>query len=276
MTNITFQKLIPKKLLGKLCILLSQIRNTHVKNLLISIGIYFYKLNMQEALLEDPYAYTTIEKLFIRKLKPDARIFDKQQNTVCSPCDGLITQINLVNSDSKVKAKDHFYTLDGLLANKEHCFQQGLSTTIYLAPTDYHRVHMPMSGQITSMVYIPGKLYSVNPKLYEKIPTLLSSNERVIINAKNDLCSFALVLIGALNVGHIHINWHGIVNPYHPTALNQWKYQDQQINLSKGDELGYFTFGSTVIMLIDQPTINPHENLRLNQQTLLGKVLAEL
>ncbi|NQY41780.1 MAG: phosphatidylserine decarboxylase [Legionellales bacterium] len=276
MFNIFFQNLLPKKLLGKICIFLAHIKITPIKNLLISIGLYFYKLNMKEAIVEDPYSYKDVETLFIRQLKPNVRNFDQHPNSVCSPCDGTITEINYINSDSTINAKGHTYSVDKLLASNNHPYQQGFSTTIYLAPTDYHRVHMPMSGTITSMTYIPGKLYSVNPKLYDKVPSLLTNNERVIINAKNDLCCFTLVLIGAINVGNICIKWHGLVNSEHPISMKHWDYQPEEITLSKGDELGYFTFGSTVVLVVDQSSTNANLKPLLNNKILLGEILTKI
>lgn len=262
--------------MGRIFQFLGNIQIKFIKNLLIRIGLHYYPLNMQEALDEDPFNYACCRDLFIRKLKPEARPINSESNSICSPSDGTITQLEIFSHNVNTLAKGHLYSLDELLATKQHNFNNGLAATVYLAPNNYHRVHMPIKTTITSMVYVPGELYSVDPKVCEQIPNLLAKNERVVIFGDSDYGQVALILVGALNVGNIHINWHGTVNHNHPKEISKWDYQDKQLVIQKGEEIGYFTFGSTVVALINHPNISIDEIVKTQNKITMGSKLANI
>ncbi len=272
---IFFQHLVPHQSFSRLMGFLGKIKIQWIKVLLMRIGTHYYPLNMEEAIIEDPFMYETCEELFIRKLKPNARTVDSDPNTFTSPSDGTVTQLEKIQNQHSITAKEHLFSIEELLATKSHPFHEGVCATIYLAPSDYHRVHMPFDGTITSMTYIPGKLYSVHPKLNEQIPNILSLNERVVINADTKLGKLSIVLVGAMNVGNIHIDWHGQVNPGHPHSPKTWTYEDKEISLKKGQELGYFTFGSTVVLLFNNPSFDINPSISIGSHLLYGQPLGQ-
>jgi phosphatidylserine decarboxylase len=159
------------------------------------------------------------------------------------------------------------------LATNEHPFKQGFCSTIYLAPCDYHRVHMPIDGFIKKMSYIPGKLNTVNPNIMNQNIGSLSLNERVIVNAQSKFGEIAIILVGAMNVGSIWIDWHGNINPNYLSSPLSWIYDSNTIQLKKGQELGYFSLGSTVVILFENPQFNINNELKLNSKILLGQSL---
>lgn len=264
------QKLAPAALSGKICQKIAKIEIKWLKNSLIWFGTKLYFLNMAEAIEEDPYAYKSAEALFIRRLKPKTRPISQEDNCLISPTDGTVSQAGKLGN-TIINAKNHAFEVADLIQEQQHNFNQGSYCTIYLAPNDYHRVHMPIDGQIINMKYVPGKLYSVAPKLYEYIPNLLSKNERLIINIKTKHGNLSLVMVGAMNVGNMVANWHGVVKS---EAITQWQYDEKQLLFKKGDELGYFTFGSTVVVLFDKPNSTIISERAVNSQVKYGQMLS--
>ena len=215
-----------------------------------------YNVNMAEALEPNPQAYTSFNDFFTRALKPDARpIADAPW--VC-PVDGAISQCGPISGDQIFQAKGHRYSTTALVggdATLAAQFEGGEFATLYLSPRDYHRIHMPCDGRLLRMVHVPGDLFSVNPATARGVPGLFARNERVVCVFESPHGPFVLTLVGATIVGSMATVWHGQVNPPRPGTVREWRYEDQAITLKKGEEMGRFLLGSTVVMLFPKATL---------------------
>ena len=209
-----------------------------------------YKVNMDEALQPDITPYATCHDFFTRALKPGARpIADAP--LVC-PVDGAISQFGAVQDDQIVQAKGHSYSTTALVGGDAALaaqFTHGSFATVYLSPRDYHRIHMPCDGRLRRMVYVPGALFSVNPLTARGVPGLFARNERVVCEFSTAFGPFVLVLVGATIVGSMETVWHGTVNASRSKEVRTWNYEDQDVRIAKGAEMGRFLLGSTVVML---------------------------
>ena len=211
-----------------------------------------YAVNMAEAANPDIGSYQSFNEFFTRSLREGARPI-ADANYV-SPVDGAISQIGEIDGDQIFQAKGHHYSTaallggDAVLAAK---FHDGSFATLYLSPKDYHRIHMPCDGRLTRMVYVPGALFSVNPTTARGVPGLFARNERVVCVFESADGPFVLTLVGATIVGSMATAWHGVVNPPRTGEIREWNYanDDHQVFLKKGDEMGRFLLGSTVVML---------------------------
>ena len=247
------QHLAPQHLVSRLAGQLADSRAPWLKNRLIAGFARRYDVNMREALLEDPLAYESFNAFFTRALKPGARPLSTEPGAVLCPADGSVSQAGAIERGRIFQAKGHDFGLTELLGGDEGRaapFENGAFATIYLSPRDYHRVHMPLSGVLREMVYVPGKLYSVNPLTARNVPNLFARNERVV-------CIFdtprhgpmALVLVGAMIVASVETVWAGRVAP-HRAAVDITRYEgDDALRLEQGAEMGRFVLGSTVIAL---------------------------
>jgi phosphatidylserine decarboxylase len=209
-----------------------------------------YGVNMDEAADPNPAHYATFNEFFTRALKPGIRPL-AQAPWVC-PVDGAVSQFGGIERDQIFQAKGHKYSTTALLggdAAQAARFEDGYFATIYLSPRDYHRIHMPCAGTLRSMVYVPGDLFSVNPKTARGVPGLFARNERVVCHFDTAHGPMALVLVGATIVGSMATVWHGVVNPPRHPTVTEWNYEDQNIQLEQGAEMGRFLLGSTVVML---------------------------
>ncbi|MEN9671315.1 MAG: phosphatidylserine decarboxylase [Pseudomonadota bacterium] len=205
---------------------------------------------MAEALNQDTSSYATFNDFFTRALKPGARPIAKAA-LIC-PVDGAISQFGDIKQDQIFQAKGHSYSTTALVGGDTALaakFQNGSFATIYLSPKDYHRIHMPCDGKLSRMIYVPGDLFSVNPTTARGVPGLFARNERVVCVFDSDNGPFVLVLVGATIVGSMATVWHGQINPPRSTDVREWRYDNEPISLKKGDEMGRFMLGSTVVML---------------------------
>lgn len=220
-----------------------------------------YDVNMAEAANPDIRSYASYNAFFTRALRADARPL-ASSDFVC-PVDGAISQLGAIASDQIFQAKGHQYSTVALVggdAGLAAPFQDGSFATLYLSPTDYHRVHMPCDGRLLRMIYVPGDLFSVNPATARGVPGLFARNERVVcVFETAHKTPFVLVLVGASIVGSMATVWHGAVNPPRTRNIREWRYDEQQIALKKGEEMGRFLLGSTVITLFvkDALQFNP-------------------
>jgi phosphatidylserine decarboxylase len=222
-----------------------------------------YKVNMAEAANPDIHSYATFNDFFTRALKAGARPL-ADADFVC-PVDGAISQFGHIEQDQLFQAKGHTYSTTALVGGDAALaaqFQDGEFATIYLSPKDYHRIHMPCAGRLTRMIYVPGDLFSVNPVTARGVPGLFARNERVVCVFDTAHGPFVLTLVGATIVGSMATTWHGVVNPPRTRDVREWRYDDQQITFNKGDEMGRFLLGSTVVMLFQKDV------LRFNPQWL--------
>jgi phosphatidylserine decarboxylase len=267
-----FQYILPQHLLTKLAGKLADSRTPWLKNFLIKQFIKTYHVNLTEALIENPEAYDNFNQFFIRELKPGIRPIASAPNAIISPADGYIAQIGNIQKKQLLQAKNFYFDLGTLLGGDTQLadnFHDGTFATIYLAPHNYHRVHMPLDGKLVKTIYVPGKLFSVNRMTSEIIPNLYSRNERLICVFDTTLGPMTIVLVGAMIVGSIQTVW--MKNPIRANRIITETFSDG-IQLIKGAELGYFKLGSTVILLfgkdkiLSQSTLTTTSTLQVGQQ----------
>lgn len=254
MRTIT-QYLLPHKIISKIADLSANCNIPWIKNYLIRYFVKRYAVNMSEAIQPDPFAYANYNKFFTRQLKPECRPIDSNNASIVSPADGVIAQIGNITNNDIIQAKGHNYTIQSLLGNDSTAeqFVNGKFATIYLAPKDYHRVHMPLTGTLKKMLYIPGKLFSVNGHAAENIPNVFARNERVVTIFDTVAGPMAVILVGAMIVGSIETIWAGVITPPHSVQIIKSNYDnDSTVEISKGGEMGLFKLGSTVIVLFAQ------------------------
>jgi phosphatidylserine decarboxylase len=258
---------LPKSALTTLAGCLANVKTPAIKNSLIRYFIRKYDINMTEALEENPENYADFNAFFIRHLKADCRPL--ANSGIVSPVDGYISEIGCINDGTLVQAKGRLYSVNELLAcDKELSapFNEGLYTTLYLSPQDYHRVHMPVDATLKEMIYVPGALFSVQPATTRMIPRLFARNERLVVFFETSIGPMAMVLVGATIVGAIGTSWQGDITRSHKPR--HYNYPEAP-SLQKGAEMGYFKLGSTVILLFAdskrlqwQPGLHPGDKIR--------------
>ncbi|MCC5451335.1 archaetidylserine decarboxylase [Rheinheimera sp. UJ51] len=252
--KITLQYMLPKHLISRLVGKLAAARLGFISHALIKLFIKAYNINMQEAKFERASDYASFNEFFTRPLKDGIRPLDSDPTIIAHPVDGAISQLGEIVSGQLVQAKNHNYSLQSLLGGKEQTaapFLGGEFATIYLAPKDYHRIHMPVTGVLREMIYVPGELFSVNPLTAENVPDLFARNERVVTIFDTEFGPMALVLVGATIVASIETVWAGTVTPPAGSSIFRWNYPASGLNsvrLEKGAEMGRFKLGSTVIL----------------------------
>jgi phosphatidylserine decarboxylase len=234
-----------------------------------------YNVNMDEAVNPDIRSYASFNEFFTRPLRPDARPL-ANADFIC-PVDGAISQFGAIEDHQIFQAKGHTFSTAELVggdASLAAHFQHGSFANLYLSPKDYHRLHMPCDGRLTRMIYVPGKLFSVNPTTARGVPGLFARNERVVcVFESPEHGPFVLVLVGATIVGSMATVWHGVVNPKRTGAVAEWNYLDQQIVLKKGEEMGRFLLGSTIVMLFQPNTIRFNPDWQPEGSVRLGEVM---
>ena len=250
------QYLIPKQ---ALTILAGKLASKEAGSLTTSVIRWFvgrYNVNMAEAANPDIASYKSFNEFFTRPLKEGAR--PQAAADFISPVDGAISQFGPIERDQIFQAKGHSYSTTALVGGDRKLaeqFENGSFATLYLSPRDYHRIHMPCAGKLTRMIYVPGELFSVNPTTARGVPGLFARNERVVCVFDSEFGPFVLTLVGATIVGSMATVWHGMVNPPRPGVVREWRYDEQNIVLKKGDEMGRFLLGSTVVMLFPKDTL---------------------
>ena len=230
-----------------------------------------YQVNMDEALDSSIASYPTFNAFFTRALKPGARPLAAAP-LIC-PVDGAISQFGRIDRDQIFQAKGHHYSTTAVLGGNAALaaqFEGGHFATIYLSPKDYHRIHMPCDGVLTRMIYVPGELFSVNPTTARGVPGLFARNERVVCLFDAPQGAFALILVGATIVGSMATVWHGVINPPRLADVREWAYPAGQVSLKKGDEMGRFLLGSTVVMLFPKSSAAP---LQFNPAWVPGRAV---
>jgi phosphatidylserine decarboxylase len=235
-----------------------------------------YGVDMNEAADPDPAHYRTFNEFFTRALKAGARPL-AHADFVC-PVDGAISQFGALEGDRLLQAKGHHYTAQALVGGDAALaarFEHGHFATLYLAPKDYHRIHMPCGAQLTRMVHVPGDLFSVNPVTARGVPGLFARNERVVCVFDTAFGPFVLALVGATIVGSMATVWHGVVNPPRPGRLREWRYEEQRIELKQGDEMGRFLLGSTVVMLFPRGALRFNPAWQPGGTVRMGALMAD-
>ncbi|MBL8287966.1 MAG: phosphatidylserine decarboxylase [Rubrivivax sp.] len=272
--TVALQYLLPKQALTVLMGKLAAAEGGAATTAVIRWFIGRYGVNMLEAVQPDAAAYRTFNEFFTRPLAKGARPLTPGADLVC-PVDGAISQFGAIDGDQVFQAKGHRYSTTALLGGDSALaahFQGGHFATLYLAPKDYHRIHMPCAGRLLRMIHVPGMLFSVNPATARGVPGLFARNERVVCVFEGDRGPWALVLVGATIVGSMATTWHGVVNALRPTHLRQWSYEDKKIALAQGEEMGRFQLGSTVVLLFPSPRLAwniawaPGADIRMGQR----------
>ncbi|ASD68263.1 archaetidylserine decarboxylase [Pseudoalteromonas piscicida] len=252
--KIAMQYALPKHAVSRLVGKLAAAEAGALTTKLIKLFIKQYKIDMSEALHEDPAHYKTFNEFFTRPLKPGIRPLAEDSDILAHPVDGAISQLGDVVDGQIIQAKGHNYSLQTLLGGKEEDvapYVGGKFATIYLAPKDYHRIHMPVDGTLRKMIYVPGDLFSVNPLTAQNVPNLFARNERVVAIFDTEIGPLSMVLVGATIVASIETIWAGTVTPPAGRDVFTWTYPaegDNAITLKKGEEMGRFKLGSTVIL----------------------------
>jgi phosphatidylserine decarboxylase len=270
------QHLLPKRLLTELAGAVARAEGGAMTTAMIRRFAARYGVNMAEAANPDPASYKSFNEFFTRSLKDGARPL-AEATWIC-PVDGAISAFGPVIKDQVFQAKGHGYstrTLVGGAARRAAPNENGHFATLYLSPKDYHRIHMPVTGRLTRMVYVPGSLYSVNPATARALPGLFARNERVVCCFDTARGPFVLVLVGATIVGSMATVWHGVVNPPRSRDVREWRYEDQSLVLQQGAEMGRFLLGSTVVMLWPKQSLVFNPEWAPARTIRLGEVMAQ-
>ncbi len=269
------QYVLPKKLLTQGAGMLANVRGGAATTAFIRWFVGRYGVNMAEAANPDIAAYATFNEFFSRPLKRGARPLAKAD--LISPVDGAISQFGPVKKDQVFQAKGHSYSTTALVGGDAQLaaqFEDGHFATLYLSPKDYHRIHMPCDGRLTRMIYVPGDLFSVNPATARGVPGLFARNERVVCVFEGKDGPFVLVLVGATIVGSMATVWHGVVNPPRSAKVREWHYTDKKLSYRKGDEMGRFLLGSTVVMLFPKGPLSFNSEWAEARPIRMGEVMA--
>ncbi len=273
--KIKLQYLMPKHFLSRLVGKLAAAKAGWLTTKLISLFIKQYQVNMAEAVQEQASDYATFNDFFTRPLKPSARPVCEQEDALVFPVDGAISQFGKIEQGNIFQAKGHSYSAEALLGGQKELaelFDGGQFMTIYLSPKDYHRIHMPLAGQLTDMLFVPGELFSVNPLTTANVPGLFARNERVVSIFDTDHGKMAMVLVGATIVASIETVWAGTVAPKTNKNVIHTQYSNQEPPpaIGKGDEMGRFKLGSTIVMLY-QPNKIQFEGAQPGATTRMGE-----
>jgi len=273
--------ILPKKGLTELAGWGAGKRGGWLTKAVIDIFVWYYKVDMTEAQKSYTGSYRTFNDFFTRPLRDDIRPIETDPHLLVLPADGAISQSGHIENDQIFQAKGHTYSLEALLAGNTamvDMFRDGEFVTTYLSPRDYHRVHMPCNGILREMIYVPGDLYSVNPLTAQNIPNLFARNERVICRFDTEFGPMAQILVGATIVGSIETVWAGTITPPREGVIKHWSWpgtnEEGAIVLLKGQEMGRFKLGSTVINLFASDKIKLAESLTPGTKTRLGQTLA--
>ena len=274
----SLQDLLPQHFLTALVHRLMRSEIAWLKNGLITVISSVAGVDWGEAISTELDDYPSFNAFFTRELLPGARPLDPDPAALLSPCDGRVSAIGQLRGDALLQAKRQTYSLSRLLGNDPACalLEDGLYCTLYLAPADYHRVHMPLDGELQRMVYVPGKLYSVAPRYVREIPNLFALNERVVSVFETALGPVAVVLVGAMLVAGIDTVWADSVTPAEMPVLSRHEYPPGEIRLARGAEMGRFNMGSTVIVVAPRNSVEWREDLAAGSAIRVGERLGKL
>lgn len=258
-------------------------KNKGFKNLFIRWFIHQYDVDMSLAEIEDYRQFEHFNSFFTRKLKSSARPICNNINTIACPVDGAVSQIGAIHENAVFQAKSRKFKLESLLAGQTDLssqFENGEFATLYLSPKDYHRIHMPISGTLKQMTYVPGRLFSVSPATTRALPELFARNERVICVFDTEVGPMAVILVGALFVGSMETVWQGVITPPHGRHIRHWHYnqpaENLPLNFKKGDEIGRFNMGSTVILLFSPGSISWNTQIGCSSKVTMGMELGKI
>ncbi len=270
---------LPHHVLSRLMHGLARCENRAFKNAFIKTIVRLYKVNVDEAQEPNPDAYASFNAFFTRTLKPEARPLCPDANALLCPADGAVSQIGDITAGRILQAKGKDYSVDELLggdAERAKAFENGKFATIYLSPRDYHRLHMPLTGKLREMIHVPGRLFSVNAATANTVPNLFARNERVAAIFDTEAGPMALILVGAIFVASIETVWHGEVTPPTGTQVRVWNYSEDVPVIAKGEEMGRFNMGSTIIVLFGENAVGWDGTLQAGDAVRLGQKLGHI
>ncbi len=277
---VTLQYFLPKGLITWVAGKVGRITFTPIKNNLINKFIQNYGINLHHYNRTTVAEYKSFNDFFTRELKPNARPLTAGENKIVCPVDGQISEIGHIETRHLLQAKSHYYTLDELLVEDEQMYQKykdGRFATIYLAPHDYHRIHMPFDGTLDKSIYVPGKYFSVNAATADTLPKLYTRNERLIFEFNyehNDKqSSMLMILIGAMVVSGIETVWNGL---HKGRRIRFQGHRNDNITLKKGEEMGRFNVGSTVILIYPKNSLSWAPSLKHGSYVKMGRLLGNL
>jgi len=281
MFSVILQTVLPHHLLSRLMLHFLRIRWVWLKNLQIRLVIKAFNVDMKQVATPELSSFEHFNAFFTRAMKPAARPIAAMDNTnsYCSPVDGTVSQFGDIRDNRLMQAKGIDYSLPELVGGRQDIaglFTNGHFSTIYLSPRDYHRIHMPASGKLVSMTYIPGRLFSVADQLVDNLPNLFTRNERVVCLFETDHGPMAVILVGAIFVGCMDTVWHGMVSPPHRHAIEHIDYEEGNAPaLNKGEEMGRFNMGSTVIVLWPDQAMAWNEAFTRGATVKMGQEIVE-
>lgn len=273
--SILLQYLLPHRFLSRIVFKATRWTWKPWKNLLIRQITRRFKVNLEEAAEPNIDAYAHFNAFFTRALKPGARPLDADPSTLLCPADGHISQSGPIKSGRIFQAKGQDFTAAELLGDEATAlpYAEGQFITVYLSPRDYHRVHMPLDGVLISTAHVPGRIFSVAPKAVESIPRLFARNERLVCHFQGEHGPFAMVLVGALLVSSVSTVWADLEIPPYASKIRRKSYGDREIRLKRGDEMGRFNMGSTVILLLPAEGSALDAGLRAEQAVRVGQTI---
>ncbi|MGC7588921.1 archaetidylserine decarboxylase [Bisgaard Taxon 46] len=276
--KIAFQYVMPQLYLTQIAGWFAKQQWGVVTHFVIKLFAKKYNVDMSEAAKPNFNDYPSFNEFFIRQLAENARPINQNPTALCLPADGRISQMGHIDNDLLLQAKGHYFSLSDLLAGDEalaNQFKDGEFATTYLSPRDYHRVHMPCDATLRKMIYVPGDLFSVNPFLAEHVPNLFARNERVICVFDTEFGTMVQILVGATITASMSTVWAGVINPPRPNQVTTWTYEGERaVKLMKGQEMGAFQLGSTVINLFEKDRVQLADHLHVDSPVRMGEILA--
>ncbi len=265
------QRLLPTRIASRITGRIARLQRPWLKDPLIRAFTRCCAIALEEADPSTPEAYPSLNALFTRALRPGSRPLPADPAALASPCDGTVSAVGVLEKDQLLQAKRHRYTAEELLAGDARAFHGGSFLTLYLAPDDYHRIHMPLRGRLVAERHVPGRLLSVSPRLTRAIPRLFARNERLVTHWKTSLGPMAIVAVGALNVGSIETVWRGVAGTREGAAHEYPSGAGPE--LQRGEELGRFNLGSTVVLLLPPNAARWNEHLEPGCKLRMGEAV---
>lgn len=274
------QLILPTHFLSRVVHWATRVQAPWFKNLLITRFMAGFNISLDEAQVQNPRSFRSFNEFFTRALVDGLRPLPKDENTAASPVDGKMYQAGTIEEGRIFQAKGQSFDVVSLLGgSRERAapFLGGQFATIYLAPSNYHRIHMPMNGRVIKQVYVPGRLFSVNPATARAMPELFARNERVAVIFETDIGPMAMVLVGALFVGSIETVWSGEITPPHRGVIDVRQYkEDAGLSLQRGDEMGRFNMGSTVVLLTGPGVMEWAKDIQPGDPLKMGQPLGKM
>ena len=273
------QFVLPKHFMTAVIWRIARVRHPGFKNFLIKHFIKWFDVETDEVKLAVPDDFATFNEFFIRELADDARPIDPADSSIVSPVDGTVSIATHLSANRLIQAKGIDYTLDDLLAtdlDAVDTYRDGNFATLYLAPYNYHRVHAPLAGELIAARYVPGDLFSVNAATAKHVNGLFRRNERLVMHFDSDHGPYALIFVGALMVGSISTPWSNEIRPLKPGTAQEIDLRGHATRVDKGELLGWFNMGSTVILLSPKNAWRWADTLQNASDVTMGERIGQL